>query len=152
MLAFLRFICDAIRVIELDPHFAMAHATLGWAYLLNGMPDQGLAALRTAVSLAPESTLFLAQLGQALALAGRSEPAREVLRRLEELSGQRYVSPYHMAYVYTGLGEQERAMDWLERAYEERAGGVYGIKGSFLFRSLREHSRFRALLGKMNLA
>ena len=142
----------AIRVIELDPHFAMAHATLGWAYLLNGMPDRGLAALRTAVSLAPESTLFLAQLGQALALAGRSEQAREVLRRLEELSGQRYVSPYHMAYVYTGLGEQERAMDWLERAYEERAGGVYGIKGSFLFRSLRGHPRFRVLLGKMNLA
>ena len=75
-----------------------------------------------------------------------------MLRRLEELSLQRYVSPYHLAYVYTGLGEPDRAIDWLERAYEERAGGLYGIKGSFLFTSLRSHPRFKALLGKMNLA
>lgn len=45
-----------------------------------------------------------------------------------------------------------QAMDWLERAYEQRAGPVYGIKGSFLFRSLRTHPRFTALLKKMNLA
>lgn len=38
-----------------------------------------------------------------------------------------------MAYVHTGLGDYERAMDWLARAYEERAGGVFGVKGSFLF-------------------
>jgi hypothetical protein len=49
-------------------------------------------------------------------------------------------------------GKGNIAMDWLERAYEERAGGVYGIKGSFLFSSLREHPRFKALLRKMNLA
>ena len=64
---------------------------------------------------------------------------------------QRYVSPYHIAYVYTGLGEYDRAMDWLERAYEERAGAMFGIKGSFLFTPLRSHPRFRALLRKMNL-
>ena len=56
-----------------------------------------------------------------------------------------------MAYVYTGLGEHERALDWLERAYEERAGGVFGLKGSFLFAPLRSHPRFKALLRKMNL-
>jgi hypothetical protein len=43
-------------------------------------------------------------------------------------------------------------VDCLERAYEERAGSVYGIKGSFLFTPLRPHPRFQALLGKMNLA
>jgi Flp pilus assembly protein TadD len=104
------------------------------------------------VALAPDSTMFLAQLGQAYGRVGRTREAREVLGRLEELSRQRYVSPYHMAYVYAGVGEDNRAMDWLERAYEERAGGVYGIKGSFLFSSLREHPRFKALLRKMNLA
>jgi hypothetical protein len=57
-----------------------------------------------------------------------------------------------MAYVYTGLGERDRAMDYLERAYEERAGAVFGIKGSFLFTTLRSHPRFRPLLGKMSLA
>jgi adenylate cyclase len=56
-----------------------------------------------------------------------------------------------MAYVYTGLGDHDRAMDFLERAYQERAGSVYGIKGSFLFTSLHSHPRFQALLRKMNL-
>ena len=60
-------------------------------------------------------------------------------------------SPYHMAYIYTGLGEQDQAIDWLERAYRERAGAVYGIKASFLFTSLRSHPRFTALLRLMNL-
>ena len=55
------------------------------------------------------------------------------------------------AYVYTGLGELDRAVDCLERACEQRSGAVYGIKGSFLFASLRSHPRFQALLKKMNL-
>jgi len=142
----------ASRVTELEPHLQMAHSTLAWVYLLKGRPEEGLAELRRAVSISPDSTLFLAQLGQALAMTGRTDEACEILRQLQGLSRERYVSPYHMAYVYTGLGEQDTAMDWLERAYQERAGGVYGVKGSFLFASLRSHPRFTALLRRMNLA
>ena len=142
----------AALVIDLDPHYSMGHGTLGWAYLKKGMYAKGLAELERAIALAPGNTLFLAQLGQAYALVGQVEQARDVLKQLQGLSQRRYVSPYHMAYVYTGLGEPDRAMDSLERAYEERAGGVYGIKGSFLFTTLRSHPRFAALLRKMNLA
>jgi tetratricopeptide (TPR) repeat protein len=141
-----------MHVLQVEPHFALAHATLGWVHLLTGKPDAGIAALERALAISPESTLYLAQLGQALARVGRRDEARDILRRLEEVSARRYVSPYHMAYVHTGLGDYERAMDWLERAYEERAGGVFGVKGSFLFAPLRSHPRFVALLRKMNLA
>jgi len=142
----------AAPVIELDPHYPMGHATLGWAYLKKGMYQKGLAELEQAVALSPGNTLFLAQLGQACALAGQVERARDVLGQLEEQARRRYVSPYHLAYLYTGLGERELALDALERAYEQRAGGVYGIKGSFLFVPLRSHPRFTGLLRKMNLA
>jgi serine/threonine-protein kinase len=142
----------ATGVTEFDPYLPMGHSTLGWAYLKKGIQEQGLAELEQAVSLSPGNTMFVAQLGQALATVGKVDQARDVLRKLEELSRLRYVSPYHMAYVHTGLGEQDKAMDWLEQAYEERAGGVYGIKGSFLFTTLRSHPRFTALLKKMNLA
>ncbi len=142
----------AVHGSELEPHHAFGHATLGWALLQTGSSEAGLTELRRAVSIEPESTLFLGQLGQAFGLTGNTAEARNVLRQMEELSRERYVSPYHLAYVYTGLGEQEAAIDCLTRAYEERAGGVYGIKGSFLFSSLRSHPRFKALLGKMNLA
>jgi serine/threonine-protein kinase len=141
----------AHEVNQLDPHFALARATLGWAYIHKNQPELGLAELERAVQLAPDSTMFLAQLGEALGQVGKAEAARDVLRRLEELSKQRYVSPYHRAYVYTGLGEFDRAMDWLERAYAEGAGGVWGIRGSFLFAPLRSHPRFQALLKKVNL-
>src|SRR5262249_29472100 len=127
------------RVLEIDPHLAVGHATLGWAYLLGGTPEPGIAALEEAVRLSPESSMYLAQLGQAYARSGRTDEARGILRQLEDWSLRRYVSPYHMAYVHTGLGEHDRAMDWLERAYEERAGAIFGIKGSFLFTELRPH-------------
>jgi adenylate cyclase len=116
------------------------------------MSDRGIGELQKAVSLSPDSTMYLAQLSEAFGMAGRTQEAREVLQRLDELKKQRYVSPYHMAYVYTGLGDLDQAMDWLERAYEERAGALFGVKGSFLFTSLRSHPRFQALLRKMNLA
>jgi tetratricopeptide (TPR) repeat protein len=96
--------------------------------------------------------MWLAQLGQAYALAGKVEKAREVLRQLEDPSRPLPTSPYHLAYVHTGLGDSERAMDCLERAFEEGAGAVFGMKGSFLLAPLRHHPRFKALLGRMRLA
>jgi serine/threonine protein kinase/Tfp pilus assembly protein PilF len=142
----------ALHVIELDPHYARGHATLAWAYLKLGRHEEGLAHLQTAVALAPGDLLWVSQLGQAYALTGNQDKAREVLRELTRLAAERYVSPYHFAYLHTGLGEHNRAMDYLEQAYAARAGAVYGIKGSFLFTPLHGHPRFTALLRRMNLA
>ncbi len=142
----------ATRTVAADPTYARGRATLGWAYLKTGRPSEGLAELEAAVSLAPTSTNWRAQWGQALALEGRVEQARGVLRQLQEMAGQRFVSPYHLAYVYAGLGDDDAAIDCLERAYEERSGAIYGVGRSFLFTSLHQHPRFQALLRKMNLA
>ena len=142
----------AARVIEFDPRAPRGHSTLGWANLKMGRHAEGLAELQQAVALDPGNTLFLAQLGQAFAEVGRVADARAVLRQLEQMATQRDVSPYHLAYVYVGLGEQDAALDALERAFVERAGAVYGIKSSFLFTPLHSHPRFMALLRKMNLA
>jgi serine/threonine-protein kinase len=142
----------ALRCIEFEPGYARGRSTLGWAFLKNGRVEEGLAELEQSVGLAPGNTLYLAQLGEAYALTGKIEEARQVLHQLEQLSREKYVSPYHLAYIHTGLGEPDLAMHYLERAYDERAGNVYGIKGSFLFTPLRSHPRFQALLRKMNLA
>lgn len=79
------------------------------------------------------------------------DEATGILRKLQERAQHTYVSPYHFAYIHTGLGEHDRAMDWLERAVEERTGPAYGIKESFLFGPLHGHPRFRALLRRMKL-
>jgi len=97
------------------------------------------------------NALWVAQLGEAYGIAGNAPKAREVLRELEARSQDSYVSPYHFAYVYTGLGEADRAMDCLERAVADHTAAAYGIKGSFLFTPLRSPPRFQALLRQMNL-
>ncbi len=141
----------AQRSIDGDPQSSRGHATLAWTYAKQGQYAAALEHLRRAVSLSPDASLWLAQLGQVQAMAGNVEEARAILRRLEAAANQRFVSPYHFAYVHTGLGEHDRAIDYLERAYEIRAGAVYGIRGSFLFTPLHHHPRFTALLRKMNL-
>jgi tetratricopeptide (TPR) repeat protein len=141
----------AFKAIEFDPHYDRGHATLGWALFLNGRQDEGIEALQRAVALSSGGMTWLSQLGQAYGMAGRMEEARAVLARLLAGAAEQYVPPYHLAYIYVGLGEHETALDMLERAFEQRAGLISGIKGSFLFVPLRTHPRFIALLQKMNL-
>jgi serine/threonine-protein kinase len=142
----------AEHAVALDPGYGRGHATLGWVYVKLGRVEEGLAELRQGAELTLGDAMFLAQLGEAYALAGREVEARDVLRRLEERSREEYVTPYYFAYVYTGLGEYDKAIDCLEQALAERSGGLYGIKASFLFEPLRGHPRFVALLKKLNFA
>ena len=141
----------AEEAVEFDSGYDRARATLGWAYIFKGRHAEGVAELERAVGTSRSNTLWLGQLGQAYAMAGHEKRAREVLRELEDLSHHTYVSPYHLAYVCTGLGEHDRAMDLLERAVAERTGPAYSIKGSFLLAPLHTHPRFRALLHDMKL-
>jgi tetratricopeptide (TPR) repeat protein len=101
--------------------------------------------------LSPDETQWTAQLAQAHALAGNVSRARSLLAQLEGRAQTQYVSPYHLAFAYTGLGDHEHAIELLERALEQRGGAIYGVNGSFLFASLREHPRFKTLLARMNL-
>ncbi len=134
-----------------DPAAPRAHSNLGWALIFHGDSAGGIGSLERASALSPDSTLFLSQLGQACAVTGNVERARKILQQLQDRAIHEFVSPYHFAYVYAGLGEADAAIDWLERAFEWRSGAIYGIKGSFLFRNLRSHPRFKSLLQKMNL-
>lgn len=139
------------EAVELDPADDRARATLGWAYFLSGRRDAGLAEIERAVSGSDRNTLWLGQLGGAYGMAGHESKARATLRELEERAQSAYISPYHFAYVYAGLGDADKAIDWLERAVADRAGPTYGIKGSFMFTSLHDHPRFHALLRQLKL-
>jgi serine/threonine protein kinase/tetratricopeptide (TPR) repeat protein len=139
----------AAQAITIDPHDARLFATLGWARFKQGRVDEGLAELQRAVAMSPGEDMWLAQLGEAYALAGMADQAHEVLHSLEDPSRPMPASPYHLAYVHTGLGDADRALDYLERAVPEGGGAVFSVKGSFLFAPLREHARFKTLLEKI---
>ena len=136
---------------DIDPSHARAWATYGWALFLSGQRQNGLTALERAVSVSADNSLWLAQLGEAYGLNGDMLKARDILRKIKALSRTTFVSPYQYVYVYTGLGEHDRALDFLERAVSERGGPAYAIKGSFLLKPLREHPRFQKLLAEIGL-
>jgi len=142
---------EALRSVHDEPGSPRCHSNLGWALIFKGDHAVGIASLERAVSLAAGAALFLSQLGQAYAMTGNAERAREILEQLRDRATREFVSPYHFAYVHAGLGEADAAIDWLECAFEKRSGAIYGIKGSFLFKNLRSHPRFVALLRRMNL-
>jgi TolB-like protein/Flp pilus assembly protein TadD len=143
---------EARRACRDEPGSPRCHSILGWTLIFRGDKAEGIASLQHAVALSRGTTLFLSQLGQACAVTGNVQRAREILQQLRDRAKREFVSPYHFAYVHTGLGEADAAIEWLENAFERRSGSIFGIKGSFLFRNLRSHPRFESLLRRMNLS
>ena len=81
---------------------------------------------------------------------GRRDEALKILAQLQQLAPQRYVSDYTFALVHLALGEKEKAIAWLERAYEHRAGpDIMFIKLDPMFDPLRGDPRFERLVAKV---
>ncbi len=142
---------EALRkTLEIDAHFVYAHLMLGQSYLQLSRFQEAIAEFQTASDLSGASLPDLAMLGRAFGLAGNASEANKVLNHLKERSVASYVSPYCMAEVYLGLGEAGQALQWLEKAYEERARQLVMLKVEPEVDRLRSDSRFENLLQRMN--
>jgi serine/threonine-protein kinase len=93
----------------------------------------------------------VASLAWVLARAGKDHEARALLDALHARAERGYVSAVAFATVYLGLGERERALDWIERAYAERRGWLVYLRIHPLLDAVREEPRCQALVGKMKL-
>jgi serine/threonine-protein kinase len=138
------------KAVELDPNLDYANWALGLSYLQEREYEKGIAHLEKAVASSGNSPRYVASLGYAFAVAGRTAEAERVLDKLRTLSKQRYVSSYYTAAVYAGMGNTQSALEWLERAYQERDGWICYIQSQPEFDSLRSDPRFQALVGRMN--
>lgn len=139
------------KTLEMDPHFYPAHIDLGRVYEEKRMYEEAISEFRTALELSG-STDGLAALGHAYAVSGRRKEALDILTQLSDLSKSRYVSPYGMAVVYVGLGENGRALEWLQMAAEEHAGWVIYLNIDPKLDPLREEAKFEDLLRNVGLA
>jgi serine/threonine protein kinase/Tfp pilus assembly protein PilF len=141
------------KTLELDPYFAPAYSVLGMTYLQKSMYKEGMAEFEKALVISPGSTLLLSWLGYAYAVTGRKAEAQKVLDQLNESSKQKYVPALYRAGIYAGLGEKDKAFEWLEKSYEDRSIGVgFGtIKVDPIYDPLRSDPRFQDLLRRMNL-
>jgi len=142
------------KTLELDPNFAWAHLTLGQAYVQKSTYKEGIAEFEKELVISTGSTIALGDLGYAYAVAGRRAEAQKVLDKLNELSKQKWVPAWSRTPIYAGLGEKDKAFEWLDKAYEERSiiTGFWGYtKADPAYDPLRSDPRFADLLRRMNL-
>ena len=140
----------ASQALSLGAADPLARLTLGWSYALRGRHDEAIAEFQKAVVGWQNAVFPTAALGHAYAVAGKEDAAREVLNGLLARSKKEYVSPYEIAVIYAGLGDKDRAFDWLEKAYEERSNALARFRMDPRIWSLRSDSRFQDLLRRMN--
>jgi TolB-like protein/Flp pilus assembly protein TadD/predicted Ser/Thr protein kinase len=144
------------KTLELDPNFIWTHTVLGLAYVRKSMYKEGIAECEKELVISPSNTPALTGLGYAYAVSGRRAEAQKVLDQLNELSKQKYVPAVSRVGIYVGLGEKDKAIEWLKKAYEERSIGnsllAFGaVKVNPEYNPLRSDPRFADLLRRMNL-
>jgi tetratricopeptide (TPR) repeat protein len=131
----------------MDPNFAMAHNQLGQAYLEKRMYGEAVTELQKGVQLSGGSPTCIANLARAYAASGKRNEAIKLLSDLKKRSNPSYSFGSEIATIYASLGDKDQAMNWLEKAYEERFNpGVLMRPG---FDPLRTDPRFQSLVRRI---
>jgi DNA-binding SARP family transcriptional activator/TolB-like protein len=141
-------IAHAQRAIRMTPASPFAHLRLGQAYASMGRYAEATAAFEEAYRLSPDPRRK-AFVGRAHALAGRTHEAREILAELLAHQRETYVPPVGIAAVYTGLGETDEAIAWLQKGFDERDGDMVLLKTWPVWDPLRSDPRFQEMLRRM---
>jgi TolB-like protein/Flp pilus assembly protein TadD len=137
------------KALELDPRFFLAHFVLGWIQLEQGNYADSIKEFRVAQTM--ETIPFITGFGgYAYARNGERDKAHQTLEELNQMAGRHFVTPFCQALIYVGLGENDQAITWLEKAYDERSPWLCWLKVEPLFDPLRSDPRFQELYRKMN--
>jgi tetratricopeptide (TPR) repeat protein len=151
----------ARRAIKLNENYSLAHLFLAHVLSNVGRHDEALAVSQQALVLDPFSLITGAMHGQFLYQAGKDSESVERLKATLEMESRfwvgqiclakTYVPPYNLALVFAGLRESETALNWLERAFEER-----DVHMPFLldhkWDRMRSNAQFQKLLSRVGFA
>ena len=137
------------KAIDLDPRFYYTHWNLAEALEMKGNLREALAEYKKAVEL-DDDPFVLALLGQAYAKVGQRDEALNILAQLSQIGAHRYVPSYSFALLHMALGEKDKAIEWLERSYQEGAGlDLIFLKVDPMLDPLQKEPRFQALVAKV---
>jgi len=137
------------KTIEMDPYFYYAYLNLGKALQLNGQLDEAVTEYKKAAAL-NDDPLVLGLLAQGYAKLGQRDEALKTLEQLQQTASPGYVWNYTFALVHIALGENDKAIDYLERDYREHADYELAlIKVDPMLDPLRGDPRFEALVSKV---
>ncbi len=140
------------KAIDLEPHFARAHTRLGMAYVAQRDYENGIREFQEARRLAGPDPYLDGLLGYTSALSGDTTTAQSLLESLTKKSQQGFVPAFSIALVCTGLGDRDRAIEWLTKAWQDRSTYMVYANVDPLLDPLRSDPRFMALLDRMGFA
>jgi Flp pilus assembly protein TadD len=130
----------------MDPNFSVAYVKLGWAYDQKLMYEEAIREFEKVQTISGDDLAAATSLGYTYAMSGKKVQAQGVIDRLKELSEQQHVPPYNIALIYAGLGERDRAFEWLQKARDERSSWLIWLKVDPRLDSLRTDPRFTDLV------
>jgi serine/threonine protein kinase/tetratricopeptide (TPR) repeat protein len=139
------------RAIAMNPTAEENYRVVGLAFSQQDLLREAEQVLREALALPDAGTYSKATLGYVLARAGQRRAAAALLDELEVIARRDYVSPVAFITLHLGLGDHQRALDWADRAYEERRGWMAYLAVHPIVDPLRAEPRFQALVTKMRL-
>ncbi len=137
------------RTRAINPDHFLPHLRMGLIRIQQRKYDEAILELQTAVSLADQSTETLAALAMAYAAAGKKKPARQILAKLQQLAGKRYVLPYNVAKIHAAGADRDKAFEWLERAYEGGNPDLIELNSEPIFDGLRGEPKFSDLMRRI---
>jgi adenylate cyclase len=139
------------RALEMIPNDPGVMAILGLAYAKKGMCEESISMLQKGANLFPENPFLVSALGYSYGVAGKRDEAQRIVSGFIEISEKRYFSAMFISRVYAGMSEVDKAIEWLEKAYEERDPIFSLVKSVPSHDYMHTNPRFKALLKKMGL-
>jgi tetratricopeptide (TPR) repeat protein len=136
------------KTLELDSDYWLARLFIISTYIEKRMYEEAIAESRKARNVY-DSTRATSFLSFALAKAGKQAEARAELEGLLKLSDEQWVSPYNVAFIYNGLGETGKTLEWLERGIERRDPRMTFLKVEPKWNNLRSDARYQDLLRRV---
>jgi serine/threonine protein kinase/Flp pilus assembly protein TadD len=139
------------KLLKTYPGPWVNHYYLAVGYEGTGLPAQAVPEYQQAAELSGRDSDVIAGLAHAYATMGKRAEAQKILGDLQQQSRVNYVSPYMIAVIYSGLGQKDKAFEFLERAYQQKSPDLaYFIKADLRIDPLRSDPRFPDLLRRMN--
>lgn len=136
------------KTLEIDSEFAIAYLFMGWTLEQKQMKKEAIEAVERAIQISGNTTAMQSELASTLANVGEFDKAKAVSEKITQPSSY---AMYSLAAYHTALGEQDEALQWLMKAYDNRTYRLIYLKVDPKFTPLYSHHKFKELVNKVGI-
>ncbi len=146
-----RAVEECEKAEQLDPKYFMLHFIAGRAHMRLNNYAKAISHLKLARTGTGEMPLMDAALGLAYAVSGKKGLTAKLAEQFKAAAKTRYIPPTYFGMLFAGLGDKDKALEWLEKAFEERADGLTWLNVEPMLDELRPDPKFQDLVRRIGL-